>query len=158
MVVLAEEVTMVAVREYSSGSVPLTKTRAHKVGKTLILAGILFILTPFKMSAATDVSGQVSVTQTGFGRNRATGVWTATMTVKNTSGVELPGPIQVVLTKLSSNATMVNKTGVVNGDPYITVSAETLAAGASASVSIQFMNPSNGFINFTPVTYSGGSW
>jgi len=41
------------------------------------------------------------------------------------------------------------------GNPYIIVSAGTLAAGASASVAIQFKNPTNGSISFTPVTYSG---
>jgi len=40
--------------------------------------------------------------------------------------------------------------------PYITASAGALAAGASANVPIQFMNPSNGFITYTPVIYSGG--
>jgi len=60
-----------------------------------------------------------------------------------------------VLTNLSSNATMMNETGMFGGNPYIIVSAGTLAAGASASVAIQFKNPTNGSISFTPVTYSG---
>jgi len=109
------------------------------------------------ISHATDVSSQVSITQAGFTRNHFTGLWSATMTVKNTSGSAINGPIQVVLTNLSSNATMANNTGMHNGSPYITVLTTTgaLAAGGSVSVPIQFTNPSNGFITYTPVTYSG---
>jgi hypothetical protein len=98
----------------------------------------------------------VSVTQAGFARNHATGLWVSTVTVKNTSGSSIAGPLQVLLTNLTAGVTMTNNTGTYSGSPYITVSAGSLAPGASASVSIQFTNPSNGFIGFTPVTYSGG--
>jgi hypothetical protein len=140
--------------EYSQNNIQRANGVAQNFVKTLVLAALLCTLTAASTSA--DVSGQVSVTHTGFGRNRVNGVWTATLTVKNTSGSAIGGPVQVVLTKLPSNVTMVNGTGVRNGDPYITVSAGTLAPGASANVMIQFNNPSNGFIDFTPVTYSGG--
>src|SRR5215469_9093578 len=39
---------------------------------------------PTTINPIVDVSGQVSVTNNGFGRNRATGLWSATMTVTNT--------------------------------------------------------------------------
>ncbi len=107
------------------------------------------------INPVANISGKVSVTQGGFARNRATGLWVATLTVSNSSAASVSGPIQVVLTNLSSNATMVNNTGMRNGSPYITVSTGTLAPGASVSVPIQFTNPSNGFITFTAVTASG---
>ena len=93
--------------------------------------------------------------QNGFGRNRSTGIWAATLTVTNTSAAPIAGPIQVVLSNLTAGVTMTNNTGVFVY-PFITVSTDTLAPGASASVSIQFLNPSNGLINYTPTTYSGG--
>jgi hypothetical protein len=130
--------------------------RIPSISRMLILAAIVCMATPLHLFAATTVSDQVSVTHTGFGRNRATGVWSATMTVKNTSGSAISGPVQVVMTKLSPNATMVNKTGVWSGSPFITVSAGTLAPGASVSVMIQFTNPSNAFISCEMVTYAGG--
>jgi hypothetical protein len=104
---------------------------------------------------SVNVSGQVSVTQTGLSRNRGTGLWTGTMTVTNTSGAAIAGPVQVVLTNLTPGVTMVGNTGMFNGSPYIMVSAGALAPGAAASVMIQFSNPSSGFISYTPVTYSG---
>jgi uncharacterized repeat protein (TIGR01451 family) len=103
----------------------------------------------------TDVSGLVTVTETGFGVNRATRLWTATMTIANNSGTAINGPIQVVLTNLSPNATMVNNTGARNGSPYLTVSVGGLAAGASVAALIQFTNPTSGFINCTPQIVSG---
>ena len=102
-----------------------------------------------------NVSAKVQVTQNGFARNRATGLWAATMTVTNVGTSSINGPIQVVLSNLSSNATMANQTGFFNGAPYIAVSAGALGAGGSVSVVIQFNNPSNGFITFTPVVYTG---
>lgn len=104
---------------------------------------------------AANVSAQVRVKQTGFALNRVTGIWAATMTLTNTSGAAINGPIQVVLTQLTPGVTMVNSSGMQGVSPFITVAAGPLAPGASASVSIQFTNPSNGLINFTPLTYSG---
>jgi hypothetical protein len=101
------------------------------------------------------VSNQVNVLQTGIARNRSTGLWAATLTVTNTSASPIAGPVQVVLSNLTAGVTMTNNTGVFVY-PFITVSPGTLAPGASASVSILFSNPSNGYINYTPVTYSGG--
>jgi uncharacterized repeat protein (TIGR01451 family) len=99
---------------------------------------------------------QVQVTETGFGVNRVTKLWTATMTVTNTSGAAISGPIEVVLTNLGgSGVTMSNNTGLLDGIPFITVPEETLAPGASVQVPIQFLNPNNVFVTFTPVTYSG---
>jgi uncharacterized repeat protein (TIGR01451 family) len=110
---------------------------------------------PTAINPITDVSNKVSIAQSGFARNRFTGVWSATLTLTNTSGGVINGPIQMVLTNLSSNATMTNNTGMRNGWPYITVSTGALSPGASASVIIQFTNPTNGYITYTPVTDSG---
>ena len=107
------------------------------------------------MVTFTDVSALVSVTQTGFVRNRATELWVATLTVTNKGGSIISGPLQVVLTNLSPNATMANNSGIRNGWPYIAASSGLLAPGASASVTIEFQNPSDGYITFTPMTDSG---
>jgi hypothetical protein len=102
------------------------------------------------------VSSQVRVTETGFAVNHATKLWTATMTVTNASGVAIDGPIEVVLTSLGgAGVAMTNSTGTLSGMPYITVSEGALAPGARVQVSVQFLNPNNGFITFTPVAYSG---
>lgn len=112
----------------------------------------LYGLSSGSLIALTDVSARVRVTQTGFAHNRATGIWTATMSLTNTSGIPINGPLEVALTNLPPGVTMVNNTGTRNGSPYITVFSGTLGAGATVSIPIQFTNPGGGLINFTPVT------
>jgi hypothetical protein len=52
--------------------------------------------------------------------------------------------------------TLANATGDFSGSPFLTVPAvASLAPGRSATVSVQFQDPSFGPINFTPVIYSG---
>ena len=144
----------------SSGNTQSLSTRAQQATGMVVLSAMLCMLMPVSLPAAPppsaiNVSDQVRVMNTGFGRNRATNVWTATLKVTNKSAASINGPVQVVLTNLSANAAMVNASGTQDGSPYVTVSPGPLAAGATASVSIQFTNSSNGFINFTPVAYSG---
>ena len=110
---------------------------------------------PTTINPIVDVTAQVSMVTSGLGRNRATGLWSETLTVTNTTASAINGPVQVVLSALSANATMVNNTGTRNGSPHITVSAGTIAPGASVNVTLTFANPTNGFINFTPIAFSG---
>ena len=106
--------------------------------------------------AATDVSSQVTVSQTALVYNRVSRLWSITMTLTNIGATTLSGPVQTVLTALSSNATLTNASGSSNGSPFITVSAAPLAPGASMKVQLSFTNSTNGAITFTPKTYSGG--
>ena len=131
-----------------------SRLSAYKAKMMAVFVASMCILGP-TIAFGANASDKVSITHTGFGRNRATGIWSATLTVQNTSGSPITAPVQVVLTKLSPNAAMVNKDGDVNGDPFIIISRGELAPGAAASVPIQFTNATNGFITFTPVAYSG---
>jgi glycosidase len=79
-----------------------------------------------------------------------------TLRVRNTSGRNVFGPLQVVLTDLSPGVTLANAAGTYLGSPYITIPRVTrLEPGAAASVQVQFNNPANEKIRFTPATYSG---
>jgi sugar lactone lactonase YvrE len=114
-----------------------------------------FSLTNTAPVPPANVSSKVSVIETGFAVNRVTHLWTSTMTLTNKGGTSIDGPVQVVLTGLTSGVMMTNATGMYNTSPYITVSSADIAPGGSVSVAIQFSNPSNLLIVFTPVTYSG---
>jgi len=107
-------------------------------------------------SSLTDVSSLVRVTTTGFLFSRSSHLYTGAMTVTNTSAQPLSGPLQVVLTNLTAGVTLANATGSALGAPYITLpGVSTLNPGQSATVSLQFGNPANTLIDFTPVTFSG---
>jgi hypothetical protein len=98
------------------------------------------------------ISSQVNVT-TMSTRNQNTHVAT---NVRNISSRNIFGPIRVVLTNLPSGVTLSNATGTYLGNAYITVpGVGTLAAGWSAFVQLQFTNPGNMKVTFTPVTYAG---
>jgi|SRR5579884_583980 len=121
----------------------------------VMLTAGLALLGTMVAEAATNVSTQVSVNHGGYARQRATGLWSTTLVVTNTGSGTINGPVNVVLTNLSANATMANSNGTYQGSPYITVSPDPIAPKASVKVTIQFQNPSNDFITFTPVTQSG---
>jgi hypothetical protein len=103
-----------------------------------------------------NVSGEVSVTSSGLAYSHVTRTFSGTVTVKNTSGQSIAGPIEIVLTNLTAGVTLVNATGTSAGNSYITLLASgSLAAGQSANVAVRFSDPSNALIHFTPVVYSG---
>jgi len=115
----------------------------------------------------TDVSSQISATSTGFGYSRVSGKYTGNLTITN-NGPALTGNIDVALTNLlagvvdtttiasntglTTGVTLLNATGQNNGAPMIQVSTAGLAAGASIVIPLQFSNPANGKITFTPTT------
>lgn len=114
-------------------------------------SAILFV-PAYAQIAAT----QMSVTSSGLGYNRVTQLYTGTITLKNIGTGTLKGPFQVALHALTSGVTLANATGTFGGTPYLTVTGvSALAAANSTTITVQFRNPSNTSIQFTPVVYSG---
>jgi hypothetical protein len=102
---------------------------------------------------AADVSSQVTVTRSGYSYNFATGRFFQTVTLKNTGASAIQGPLSVVLTGLSSNATLSNASGSTKcaaplGSPFISLS-RALNPGASASVVLQFADPTKAGIVYS---------
>jgi hypothetical protein len=93
------------------------------------------------------------LTVSGYVVNRHTGVNTQTVTVTNVLSGAISTPIYLVLGSLSSNTTLTNSAGTtVNnapGSPYVLVSQNGLAAGASATVTLQYTAPTSGVISST---------
>ena len=99
---------------------------------------------------------QVATTASGLAYSRVNQTFNGTITIKNISGSAINGPLQIVCFGIPANVTLVNATQDLSGTPYLTVpGVASLAPGQSAIVSVQFKNPSNATINFTPVIYSG---
>ena len=95
----------------------------------------------------------VQVTRGGFSRNRVTGLYAQQVTIKNNTTGTLQGPFYVVLDSLSGNATLTNGSGATANyaplaAPFIQVPGSSLAAGATATVTLQFANPSNAAIAY----------
>src|SRR5260370_26196154 len=81
--------------------------------------------------------------------------YNSTLTVTNTGGSMISGPISVGLVGLTPGVTLNNSNGTFNGAPFITVTGNTMNPGDSANVLMLFSNPSNLRIIFSPTTYSG---
>jgi hypothetical protein len=131
-------------------------------GATVSGGGELITSTPASdtdtVNPIVNVSSQVQVSETGFSVNRVSKIWTSTLTVTNKGTTAIAGPVQVVLNGLTpgtNGIVMSNNTGLRNGFYYITVSPGTIAPGGSASVYIEFTNPNDATISFTPETDSG---
>jgi hypothetical protein len=99
---------------------------------------------------------QVASTASGLAYNPANQTFNETVTVTNTTGSPISGPLQIVFFGLPANVTLVNATGSLSGTPYLSVPGVlSLGPGQSVTVSVQFANPSNAAITFTAVIYSG---
>jgi hypothetical protein len=99
---------------------------------------------------------QVKSTASGLAYSRVSQTFIGTVTLTNISSSAVSGPLQILLFGMPVTATLINATGNLSGTPYLTVPMTLLTPGQSATVQVQFKNPSNAPINFAPVIYSGG--
>ena len=79
---------------------------------------------------------------------------------RNTRAVTIAGPIEVLLTNLSPNATLENPSGTFtgspfNGSPFKVLQPQSLPPGGQVNVGLCFLNPTGAPITFTPVIVSG---
>ena len=103
-----------------------------------------------------DVTAGVTVQRAGYTINRTTLQYNGTVSVTNISKTAaISGPVQLELSGLPTGVTLINKSGEHNGVPYITLSAGSLAPGATVTVPTQFGNPTKATITFTSTIYSG---
>jgi hypothetical protein len=101
---------------------------------------------------------QVSTTASGLAYSRVTKTFDGTVTITNISDatISTPTSFQLALNSLADGVTLVNSTGTFNQGPYVTIPAlMSMAPGQSVTVAVQFSNPSNAIIKFTPEFYAG---
>jgi hypothetical protein len=102
-----------------------------------------------------DVTGQVTITRGSVLPNFSGGGYYQMVGIKNTSATSIAGPIEMVITNLSSGVTVTNASGTFNGNPYRTATTSALAPGASVSVRINYSNPTNARFSYGVTVYSG---
>lgn len=95
--------------------------------------------------AADDLTGQVTITSSGFLLNRTTGTFDAMVTVRNDATVPLAGPLQLtVYNVVPANVVVFNTYGKTEaGQDFVAVplaGTGILGAGQSASVVVKFIN------------------
>lgn len=107
---------------------------------------------------AADVTTQVQVTRGGFRKNLANGHYVQTVTLKNIGTSSLTGTLSLVLDNISSNASLTNQSAITYvlapvGSPYLNTG--NLAPGASATLTLEFNNPTNQAITYTTRLLAG---
>jgi len=144
-----------------TGSITITAfngNTSYQYPKGLGVMAINGVATNPASSATSTLlgGGQVLVKASGLAYSRVTRTFNGTVNITNVSNGTIAGPFQIVLDSLTGGVTLANASGSFGGWSYITVpSAGSLAPGQSATVNVNFQNPSNVAINFLPVPYSG---
>jgi uncharacterized repeat protein (TIGR03803 family) len=123
-------------------------------GVVFKLAGTGFVTTPVQPPLVP--LSQVAATASGLAYSRVSQTFTGSVTLTNLSGGAVSGPVQIFFTGLPAGVTLANATGNFAGTPYLTVPAlASLPAGQAVTLSVQFKDPSNAPITFTPALHSG---
>ncbi len=128
------------------GNVEAPKTRADTTTTVTV-----------QPACAADVSSQITVTRGGYRYNHATSSFVETVTLKN-NGAALTN-VSLVLDHLSSSATLSNEGGTTQcdaptGSPWITA-AGTLGAGQTATVNLNFRDPSMAGVQYSTRVLAG---
>ncbi len=104
---------------------------------------------------AENVTSSVSFKSSALVYNRIAKTGTETITVTNTSGKTIAGPIELVLGISNPSVSATNASGTFMGNPYW-MSAGSLAPGASVNFTVTFSYPLGTTFTTTPNLYSGG--
>ena len=96
----------------------------------------------------------LQITQQGATYNRVSGKYVGGVTITNSSGAAISGPLQLKLNALTSGLTLDNASGTHAGAPYVTL-AGPLATGASVNVALTFTNPARSVVSYSPIVYNG---
>ena len=108
------------------------------------------------LTSAAVIVKNLSISTSGFLFSRVTHLFTGTLLITNTGNQPTPGSLQLVFTDLAAGVSLERASGLFNGSPFITLpAATTLSPGQSVAVNVQFSDPADSRITFTPVVYSG---
>jgi hypothetical protein len=142
----------------------LTASLLNSQGTAVSTSGIVTHVVS-STTCAPNLVGQLNIVPGGFRRNAVTGQYIQTVTVTNTSGTGVVGPVSLALNNLSAGVTALNADGltacsVPTGVPFVDSGlcpGGTLAPGQSLSVSLAFSNPANKAINYSMAALGGYS-
>ncbi len=114
-------------------------------------------------ATAVDITAQVSITRGGFRLNQVMGRYVQEVTLTNTSGAAIAGPVSLVLDGLSSSVTLFGQSGVTAalaplGSPYLNMDLggdNVLGAGETLKLVLEFTNPGEAAIQYRARVLAG---
>ncbi len=109
------------------------------------------------IDALASVPTGVTVTRGGFVLDRRTGNFLQLVTLTNTGATPVSGTVAIALDSLSANATLTSAAGATASPlALVNVGADNiLSPGESATVTLQFNNPTRAAITYTPRVLGG---
>ncbi|NHZ78568.1 ExeM/NucH family extracellular endonuclease [Massilia sp. CCM 8695] len=102
-----------------------------------------------------DVTTAFREQRSGLSVDRLANKFSATITLTNTSGAAITGPVHLVLSGLTEGVILENKSGVVGNEPYVSVNNATIQAGEKITLRVVFSNPARRGIGFVSKILSG---
>jgi hypothetical protein len=114
-------------------------------------------------ACAPDVTAALSIQRSAFRLNRTTRRYVQTVVITNVGSGDVVGPVSFVLDGLSATARLVGQSavtacGVPLGSRYLSVSTghdALLKIGEKATVLLEFANPTNRAIGYSPRVLAG---
>jgi hypothetical protein len=103
---------------------------------------------------SVDVTSLASIARSGLTVNRFNNKYTGTVTITNTSGQTLAGPLHFRLQALTAGVTLDTQTGVKDGVPYMALPLANLAPGQSVTLTTTFSNPDKVGIAYAPTLFN----
>jgi uncharacterized protein len=103
---------------------------------------------------AIEVTDQTGSQISGLLLNRATQMFNGFVQMANASAAPIAGPIHILLDDLADGVWLANKSGELDGAPYITYPG-SLAPGEGVTIPVQFINPLRARINYSLRVFSG---
>jgi hypothetical protein len=146
-----------AIQSSAAGTYPITCSGLASTNYTIAyIPGQLTITAP---ACASNATASVTVTRSGFSYSPILKRYAQTLTLTNTSGNAINGPIYIAVDSLSSNASVYNPGGSTGcaaplGSPYVSF-AGPLNASASTTVVLHFTDPTNAAISYTTRVLAG---
>ena len=104
------------------------------------------------VNGLTEVTSGTQLNASALSLNRATGKYSGTITVTNTGGTVLAGPVYVFFTTLPTGVTLPTLP-TSGGVPYILIPSGLAVGATSSPVSITFTDPTNARISYTTKRY-----
>ena len=134
-----------------AGTYPISCSGLSSTNYTITYVPGQLTITP--PPCASNVTASVAVTRSGFSYSPLSKRYAQTLTLNNTAGSTITGPIYVILDNLTAHAALYNTGGSIacaapTGSPYVSI-AGPIGAGASTNVVLQFTDPTNAAISYS---------
>jgi uncharacterized protein len=111
-----------------------------------------------RFSDWVNITSQLTLTRTALIYNRATQLYSSTVTITNNTANTITGPLQMAVTNVTDRATVANAASSTPAGSVYTNLPSSLSPGQSATVTVSFTLPATMPVNFTVNIFASPSF